>query len=58
MKQYALYHGDNFVDLGTIPYLAKKFNVKESTIKFYLSPAWRKRHKKEGIIVIPIEEGE
>ena len=58
MKYYSLYKGDVFIDLGTISYLAQRLNVKESTIRFYLSPTWRKRHKKEGIIVIPIEEGD
>ena len=56
MKTYALYKGDTFIDLGSKSYLAKLLNVKESTIEFYTSPVWRRRHKHEaeGIIIIKI----
>ena len=53
---YALYDGDKFIDLGTIEHLAKVLNVKVTTIKFYTSPVWRRRHKKEGLIVFRIED--
>ena len=53
MKYYALYHGDNFIDLGTKEYLAKLLNVNVKTIKFYMSPTYRKRVK-DGWIVIRI----
>ena len=42
---YAVYHGDEFVDLGTLDYLSKKFNVKKKSIAFYCSPAYKKRLK-------------
>ena len=44
-KMYALYHGDEFIDLGSKEYLANKLNVKISTIEFYMSPTYRKRTK-------------
>ena len=34
-KTFALYRGDQFIDLGTIEYLANLLGVKERTIKFY-----------------------
>lgn len=52
---YALYHGDEFIDLGTGEYLAKKINVKRETITYYMSQAHRKRTNSNGWIVIKIE---
>lgn len=56
MKEYALYHGDTFIDIGTIEYLAKLLNVGVRTIKFYSSPTYYKRSGGNGWIVIKIEE--
>lgn len=53
---YALYHGDEFIDLGSKEYLASLLNVKISTINFYMSPTYRKRTNDNGYIVIKIEE--
>lgn len=54
---YALYKGDEFIDLGTKQYLANLLNVKPETINFYMSPTYRKRNKKgNNYIVIRIEE--
>ncbi len=36
---YALYKGDNFVDMGTAEDLAKAMNVKPKFIKYLASPA-------------------
>lgn len=56
-KYYALYKGDEFVDLGTKNYLAKLLNVKEETINFYMSETYKKRNKKGNCyIVIRIED--
>lgn len=56
-QEYALYKGDKFIDLGTVTELAKRNGLSESTIYFYLSPAYLKRIKKkdECFIVIKIE---
>lgn len=56
MKEYALYHGDEFIVLGTIKEIAKFQNVKEDTIKFYANPCSKKRNNK--YILIKIEEGD
>ena len=43
MNSYALYKGDEFIDLGSKKYLAEKLNVKVGTITFYGSPTYKKR---------------
>ncbi len=43
MKIYALYKGDELLDVGTLEYLAKKFNVKIKTLLFYQTPTQKKR---------------
>ena len=55
-KIYALYHGDNFIDLGTVDYLAKLLKVTNKTISFYASPTYQKRNNYKGYVVIRIEE--
>ena len=45
MKQYAMYKGDDCIAIGTIEELAKKLNIKVKTIKFYLTPTYKKRVK-------------
>lgn len=55
MKEYALYHGDDFIDLGTKKYLAKRLNVKESTITFYSSPTYKKRTGERGYVLVKID---
>ena len=60
-KEYALYKGDEFIDLGTKEYLAKILKVEPKTIIYLTSPTYRKRieKSKKGIsnshIVIKIE---
>ena len=60
--EYALYKGDEFLDLGTKEYLAKKYNVKPHTIVFYASPSYKERCKnnKDKLICekLIIKEGE
>lgn len=45
-KEYALYKGDQFVDIGTLKDLAKKLNVNEKTIQYYSTPSHLKRCQK------------
>ena len=41
--EYAVYKGDQFIDLGTVDYLANKFGVPRKTIWYWTAPAyWRK----------------
>lgn len=56
MCEYALYHGDNFIDLGSKKHLADLLGVKESTIAFYMSPTYQKRNNYRGYVVIKIPE--
>ena len=58
MNIYALYHGDQFIDLGTKEYLAKLLNVKVETILFYSSPTYLKRTDGNGWVVVKVEEEE
>ena len=44
-KIYALYKGDEFIDLGTKEYLAKLINVKKRTIDFYSQKTYAERNK-------------
>ena len=55
MKEYALYKGDKFIDIGTKDYLAKKINVSEKTITFYSSPAHLRRIKDSAWIVVKLD---
>lgn len=41
---YALYRGDEFVDLGTKKYLANKLGVTEKSITHYTTKAYQERH--------------
>lgn len=56
IKEYALYKGDKFIDIGTKEYLAKLLNVRKETIEFYAAPVQLKRVKDNGYIVVRIEE--
>ena len=43
---YAVYKGDEFIDLGTKNELAKKLNIKPKSIGFMTTPSYKKRIKK------------
>lgn len=45
MKEYALYKGEECLAIGTIREIAEKMNVKKETIKFYVTPTYKKRIK-------------
>lgn len=53
---YAIYKGDEFLDLGTTEEMAKKFNVKKETITFWASPAHKKRVKNKGKVAVRIDD--
>ena len=40
---YALYHGDNFIDIGTIRELATKQKIKPESMSFYRSKEYEIR---------------
>lgn len=58
MKEYALYKGDKFIDIGTKEYLAKLLNVRKETIEFYASPTQLKRNKDNCYVVVRIDDDE
>lgn len=43
MKIYALYKGETYITDGTIQKLAHYLGVKISTIRFYMTPTYKKR---------------
>lgn len=57
MKEYALYRGDEFINIGTIAELAKQENVKYETMRHYLNPSVKKqqmKRKKGGIFLVNV----
>ncbi|MEK5390190.1 hypothetical protein NSQ59_07370 [Margalitia sp. FSL K6-0131] len=57
---YAVYKGDTFICLGTMKECADYLGVREDTVKFYRSNAYKRRgskHKEPNhLIVIRIED--
>ena len=45
MKLYALYKGEELLATGTLLQIAYKTGVKLKTIRFYKTPAYKKRSK-------------
>lgn len=62
MKEYALYKGDEILQIGTIQEIAKEQKVKEKTVEFYKTKSYEKRiqnrKNKNARILIEIEESE
>ncbi|MEY8458609.1 hypothetical protein [Lactococcus ileimucosae] len=52
---FAVYKGEEFLDEGTVEELAKKFNVKPETVKFWATPTSYKRDKGNRKIAIRLE---
>ena len=58
-KEYALYKGEELLAIGTKRELAEKFNVKESTITFYMTPTKLKRNKGNNCrVVVALDQEE
>lgn len=56
LRDYALYKGDEFIDLGTKEYLASVLGVDKRTIDFYSYPVYQKRTGGRGYVVFLIED--
>ena len=60
VAEYAIYKGDEFLDLGTAQYLSEKFNIKTDTIYFMAAPSYKKRLKSRryanALVVIRIDD--
>lgn len=58
-RDYALYKGDRFVDLGTAEYLSSLLGIKKKSLLFFATPTYRKRSfgsEDKRMIVILIED--
>lgn len=56
MKEYALYKGDELLDIGTLKYLSEKFKIKIKTLLFYQTPTQKKRtSENEGRRLVRLE---
>lgn len=53
---FALYKGDELIDVGTARELAERQGVKPSTIGFMASPAYHKRAKGDRILAYRLED--
>ena len=55
---YAIYKGDDFVDLGTLEELSKNIGILKKTLQFMKSPSYKKRMKKYDrfMMIYKIEE--
>jgi hypothetical protein len=55
-KEYALYRGDEFVDIGTAEFLANKYNTSANTIRWRAgSNRYKSKDHKNGYIVISLD---
>lgn len=61
-KIFALYKGDEFIDVGTVKELAKKRNVKPESIRYLSTPAYERkianRKNSKALIAIKMEDEE
>lgn len=53
--EYAMYRGDQFIDLGTVTYLAEKYHKKKQSLKFLATPTAHKRSKETSLMLYRIE---
>lgn len=53
---YAIYKGDEFIDVGTADELAERHGVKVKTIQWMSSPAYHRRGTGDKLMVYKIEE--
>lgn len=58
MKQYALYKGDEFLEIGTRQELAEYLGVSITTIDFYKSKAWLERSGYRSYVLVEVKEDE
>lgn len=63
MGIYALYRGEECLFVGTIYEIAKKYNIKIESVKYYLRPAYKRKLSKRRFgkyenqrILIKVEE--
>jgi len=58
LRDYVVYKGDSFIDLGNVKELAKRLGIKEKTLYWLSTEAAHKRAENtDNILVYKIEEG-
>jgi len=55
MADYVLYHGERFIDIGSMKNLAKRQNIKYKSIQYYHTLTYRKRTK-DGYRLVKLED--
>lgn len=58
VNEYAMYKGEEFIDIGTFRYLSKKHGYAYGTLKSYASKRGLKNEKTGGIYLIKLERDE
>lgn len=57
MKQYALYKGEEFIDIGTAKELAEKIGTTVKTLYWYAySGRYKSKEHKRGYVVVLLDE--
>lgn len=56
MREYALYRGEEILSIGTIREIAEHMGVKYRTIMYYKTPSQKNRIKKNGRVLIELDE--
>ena len=60
--EYALYKGDNFLDIGTIKDLSERYNISVKTLRWYSTPCYKNKIKNKNniksYVVVKIEDEE
>ena len=58
-REYALYKGENFIDIGKVGELSKRYGISINTLYWCAAcNRWKNRSHKGGIIVVPLEDDE
>lgn len=58
MTDYAMYRGDQFIDIDTIPNLAEKYHKTESELKSLSYPSAHKKSHGNSLLLYEIEDDE
>lgn len=53
---YAVYRGDDFIDIGTADELAKEFGVTAKTVKWWAKPSNIRRDKGNRIVAVKLTD--
>lgn len=56
-KLYALYRGDEFVDVGTAEEIAERQEIRPESVKWMSTPSYHKRGGYGKLMAFKIEEG-